>query len=275
MAEHPLLILRPRSGWQSLDLAELWRFRDLLLQLGVRDIKLRYRQTALGVGWVLIQPLITAGVFAFIFGRVAHLSTGGIPAFWFAFAGLTAWGLFQGILSRAGASLVQSAPIIAKIYFPRLVLPLASVISCLLDFAVGLVVLLIGLLSIGRIPDARLLLLPVWLLLLLLLSAGVGMYAAAITTRYRDLQYALPFVIQLLAYASPIGYSTQSVPANLLRWYGLNPLVGLLEAFRWSLLGTVNASWGTTAYASIVSVAVFVFGMYGFRRVERSLADVL
>jgi len=275
MAVRPTYLLRPRSGWQSLDLMELWRFRDLLIQLGVRDVKLRYRQTAMGVAWVLIQPIVTAMVFAFLFGRVARLSTNNIPPFWFAFTGLIAWGFFQGIVSRASASLVQSSPIISKVYFPRLVLPLATIISCLLDFAVGLVIMLIGLVGIGLIPDVRVLLLPVWLLLFLLLAAGVGMYSAAITARYRDLQYALPFVIQFFAYASPVGYATNSVPPDLRGWYALNPLVGLLEAFRWSILGTANFSWAATGYASVISVCVFVFGMYGFRRVERSLADVL
>ena len=275
MAVRPLRVLRPRSGWQSLDLAELWRFRELLYQLGVRDIKLRYRQTALGVGWVLLQPLLTAGIFAFVFGRVARLSTNGVPAFWFAFAGLTAWSVFQGILSRASSSLIQYAPIISKVYFPRLVLPLATVVSCLLDFVVALLLLFVGLLFLGINPGVRVFALPIWLILLLLLASGIGMYAAALTARYRDLQYALPFVIQFLTYASPVGYATDAVPLELRSVYFLNPLAGLLDAFRWSLLGTSLPPLWVLGYSAGLSIAVFLWGMYGFRRVERTLADVL
>ncbi len=273
--EAPYLILRPSSGWQTINLREIWQFRDLLLTFAARDIKLRYRQTALGVIWVVLQPLIAAGVFAFVFGRVAKLPSDGIPYFLFAYAGLLGWNAFNTTLSKASGCMIQNTQLVSKVYFPRIVLPLSTVFSSLIDFGVALAMLLVMMLTSGLMPGPRLLLLPVWLLLILLLALGFGLFSAALMVSYRDVQYALPVLTQFAMYASPVAYSVSAVPARLRAFYALNPLSGLLEAFRWSLLGKGVLSWSYVGYGAIFSLVVFVCGAFAFKRMERRFADVI
>ena len=271
----PYLTIQPTSGWQAINLRELWQFRDLLLTLAQRDVKLRYRQTALGALWVLLQPLMAAGIFSFVFGKVAKLPSDGLPYFVFAYAGLLGWNAFSSTLTKASGCLLQNANLVSKVYFPRLVLPLSVVFSTLIDFAValGLMVVLMAVYHVA--PTAALLLLPVWLALIVLLAVGVGLYASALTVTYRDVQYVLPVITQFLLYASPVAYAVSAVPAHLRLVYFINPLSGLLEAFRWSLLGTGHLDARIVAYSVLVTLLVFAGGALSFKKMERKFADVI
>lgn len=271
----PHYTIRPSAGWIALNPAEVWRFRDLLLTLAGRDVKLRYRQTALGAIWVVLQPLLAAGIFSFVFGRVAKLSSDGLPYFLFSYAGLLGWNAFNGTLGKSSTCLIQNSQLISKVFFPRLVLPLSTIFSSLIDFGVGLSLMLVMLPYYHIHPGLSLLLLPVWLLLLLILAAGFGLYAAALTVTYRDVQYVVPVLLQFLLYASPIAYSVAKMPHQLQAFYFWNPLYGLIEAFRWSLLGRGDVNWGAVAYAAAVSVVVFLWGAMMFKQMERKFADVI
>ena len=271
----PYLTLQPTSGWQAINLRELWRFRDLLLTLAQRDVTLRYRQTALGALWVLLQPLLAAGIFSFVFGQVAKLPSDGLPYFVFSFAGLLAWNAFASTLTRTSGCLMQNANLVSKVYFPRLVLPLSTVFSTLIDFAVALGLMVVLMVAYHVAPGIGLLLLPLWLTLILLLSVGVGLYASALVVTYRDVQYVLPVLTQFLLYASPIAYAVSAVPTPLRAVYFLNPLSGLLEAFRWSLLGTGRLDPAQVGYSAGVSILVFLGGALSFQKRERKFADVI
>jgi lipopolysaccharide transport system permease protein len=275
-ADEMIVRIRPPRRWEALDLRSLWRFRDLLLALALRDIKLRYRQTALGVFWVVIQPLLAAGIFAFVFGKVAHLDSGGTPYVLFCYAGLLAWNLFSGVVLKASGSLVTNASLVAKIFFPRVVLPFSTVISTLLDFAIGLIAGFALLLAYGRTPGFALLAAPFWLAILLLLATGVGLFCAALAVAYRDVMHILPVMLQLLLYGSPVGYTVAVIPEGLPRTlYKLNPLAPLLEGFRSALLGQGSVGPRSAVYAIAVALAVFVGGLIFFRRMERQFADVI
>ncbi len=271
----PYLTIKPSAGWQAINLREIWQFRDLLTTLAQRDVKLRYRQTALGVLWVVLQPLLAAGIFSFVFGKVAKLPSDGLPYFIFSFAGLLAWNAFSSTLTKASGCLLQNANLVSKVYFPRLVLPLSTVFSSLIDFAVALVLMAVLMALYHIVPGVGLLLLPVWLALILMLAVGAGLYTSALTVTYRDVQYVLPVLVQFLLYASPIAYAVSAVPSHLRMVYFLNPLSGLFEAFRWSLLGTGHLAPGEVAYSAIVTVLVFLGGAFSFKKMERKFADVI
>jgi lipopolysaccharide transport system permease protein len=257
------------------DLGELWRFRDLILVLGVRDVRVRYRQTALGVAWVVLQPLLAALVFTFVFRKVAGLSSEGVPYVLFAYSGMLAWGLVSGVVSRMTNSVLTNSQLISKVYVPRLALPLSTIFSSLVDLVVGSVVLVALIAWYGAGTGLAVLLLPVWLLLLVLLGTGVGLCAAALVVRFRDIAHAVGFGLQLVLYGSPVAYATSSLPAAHQAVYSLNPLVGLLDGFRWSLLGTPAPDARVIGWAVAVSVAVFVSGLLVFARRERGFADVI
>jgi len=271
----PFLTIQPTSGWQAINLRELWQFRDLLTTLAQRDVKLRYRQTALGALWVLLQPLMAAGIFSFVFGKVAKLPSDGLPYFVFSFAGLLAWNAFSSTLTKTSGCLVQNANLVSKVYFPRMVLPFSTVFSSLIDFAVALGLMVVLMVIYHVVPGVGILLLPVWLALILLLSVGVGLYTSALTVTYRDVQYVLPVLTQFLLYASPIAYAVSAVPPHLRFVYFLNPLSGLLEAFRWSLLGTGHLDLAQVGYSAGVTVLVFLGGAFSFKKMERKFADVI
>jgi len=271
----PRLVIQPTRGWAALNLIDIWNFRDLLMSLARRDVKLRYRQTILGVAWVLIQPLLAAGIFTFVFGRVAKLSSGHTPYFVFSYAGLLAWNMFSGTLTRSSACLVQNSQLISKVYFPRLVLPLSTVFSSLIDFAVGLGLMVVLMIHYHVTPNIGLLLTPVCLLAMVLLAMGVGLYFAALSTSYRDVQYILPFLTQLVLYASPIAYMTSQVPQRYLKWFLLNPLASLMEAFRWGLINDGEVHWRFFAYSIVFSIGAFIWGVIAFKRMERKFADVI
>jgi homopolymeric O-antigen transport system permease protein len=254
---------------------DLLQHRDLIRVLAVRDITLRYRQTALGAIWVVLQPLLAAGLLSFVFGQIADLPTDGIPAFLFTYAGLLAWNAFSATLNRSTTSLTGSIALVSKIFFPRMVLPLAGTLSVLVDFCVSLCIVLVMMIARGFPPGAAIALLPVWLLFFLMLAQGIGSFIASIAVRYRDFGYITPFLVQLGLYASPVAYSVSAVPEKYLDLYYLNPVVGLLEAFRWSLFETPFPTAIHLAYSIVVTCIVFAVGLLTFQRRERFFADVI
>lgn len=273
----PYLVIRPAAGWAALDLRELWQFRDLVVTLAGRDVKLRYRQTALGIAWVVLQPLVGAAAFTLVFGVLAKLPTN----FLIAYAGMLGWTAFSTTISKGSTSLVGNAHLVSKVYFPRMAMPLSTVLSTLIDFGVGLIVMFVLMLAYHAAPGARLALLPIWLFLLLSLGTGIALFASALTVSYRDVQYVIPVMVQVLQYISPVGYrvanpdGTRTVPQWLLPYYMLNPLAGLIEAFRWSLLGDEPVHWMYVGYAAVVSILMLLLGATAFKRMERKFADVI
>ena len=271
----PHLIIEPSKGWVALDIAEIWRFRDLLFTLAGRDLKLRYKQTALGVIWVVMQPLLGALIFAFVFGTVAKLPSGGIPYVVFSFAGLLGWNYFSGVLTKVGNCLVGNSHLISKVFFPRLVLPLSTIGSTLVDFAASAVLMIILMALYRVVPSPLLVLFPVWMLLLTAIAMGIGLITSALAVSYRDIQYIVPVFVQFLLYASPVAYSVDAVPARL-RWvYLLNPLTPPLEAMRASLLGTTFPGIQPLLISAAWCVGLLLVGLYSFKRMERTFADVI
>lgn len=274
-AAPPVLVIRPDSA-RTLGLAgDLWAFRDLLWSLADRDLRLRYRQTALGVAWVLLQPVLGALIFTFVFGVVAGLPSDGVPYFLFTFASLAGWALFAGILTRASGSLVQNSPLIAKVWFPRAVLPASTLPAALIDFLIALL-LLGGMMAWAEVaPGLAILAVPLWVLALAMLALGLGLIGSALMVSYRDVQHILPVGVQLLLYASPVAYSASNVPERFLSLYYLNPLAPLLEGLRASLLGTPMPPTNTIVWGATVALGAFVLGAAVFRRLERRFADVI
>jgi lipopolysaccharide transport system permease protein len=245
------------------------------LRFGARDVTLRYRQTGLGIVWVVLQPLLGAGVFAIVFGGVAGLPSGGVPYFVLGFTGMLAWTLFNGVLGRGSVSLVNNSGLVSKVYFPRILVPLSSVYSVLVDLVVGLVFMAGLMVGFGIWPGWPILLLPVWVALLLMLGTGLTLAAAALMVAYRDVGYVLPVLTQTLLYISPVAYSLDAVPERLRPWFELNPLTWALEAFRWSLLGqSAPPAWQLAALVA-ASIVVLVAGALVFESRERSFADVI
>jgi lipopolysaccharide transport system permease protein len=278
----PEVSIRSEKGWTGLGLAQLWQYRELLWTFGGRDVKLRYRQTALGVLWVVLQPLLAAGIFAVIFGKIARLSSENYPYFLYAYAGLLGWNLFSGTLLKASNSLLANSGLVSKVYFPRLLLPLSTTLSTLIDFGVALV-MMAGLMILYRVvPGTALLWMPLWVLMLLMIAVGVGFFTAALTVSYRDVNYILPVLVNLLLYASPVAYSLTEAVSRLSEggrrldmFFALNPLSGLLEAMRWSLLNTTPPSPGYLAYSFVFSIVSLLGGAFVFKRMERKFADVI
>jgi lipopolysaccharide transport system permease protein len=271
----PTFIIRPTKGWAALNLRELWNYRDLLVILIGRDIKLRYKQTALGIAWVVLQPLIAALIFAAIFGRLAKLPSDGAPYLLFVFCGLTAWNYFSQALQRAGNSLVTNAQLVSKIYFPRLLIPLAHTLAVLVDFVVMLLVLFVMMTIYHVAPGIKILALPFFLLLATLTATGIALWFSALGVKYRDFMYALPFLIQVWMYASPVVYPASLVPIRYQAWYALNPAVGFIEGFRWSALGHSALDSRMLVITIVISLGAFLSGTFFFRRVERQFADVI
>lgn len=273
----PHLIIRKKTGWQALPFRELWEFRDLLNTLAVRDVKLRYRQTAIGVLWVILQPLIGAGLFSFIFGSVAKLSTGNdkVPYFAFSFAGLMVWNVFAQILQKASDSMVGNAHLVSKIYFPRMILPLSAIYGVLLDFCVASILMVALLLVFGIPIHAGLLFLPIALLMAVLMALGVGLWAAALNVTFRDVKYVIPVFINFLMWATPVAYAVASLPPKAQAIMSFNPMAGVVESFRWAVLGTPIENWASVGYSALASILLIFFGAMMFQRAERRFADVI
>jgi lipopolysaccharide transport system permease protein len=271
--EHlPKLVIQSKS--RSVDWSELLRFRELFRTLAERDIRLRYRQTALGVVWVILQPLVASLIFAVIFGQFAKLPSDGVPYVLFVFAALLPWNLFSGGVQRAGNSLVANSGLVTKIYFPRSIIPIASVAAVLLDFAVAGVVLAGLLVLFGTHVSLAIITLPLLVLLAIALTIGVSLFFSALNVYYRDFSYALPFILQIWLYATPVVYSSSLVPEGWKLAYGLNPMVGVIDGFRWAFLGGPFPGVAL-AESFVVSSFLFVVGTAVFSRVERSFADVI
>lgn len=272
----PTLRIRPTKGWAALNLRELWSYRDLLWILVERNIKVIYKQTALGIGWVALQPLIAAITLAVVFGRIAKLPSDGVPYLLFVFCGLTGWRYFSETAQRSNNSLVNNAQLVSKVYFPRMLIPLSHTFSALVDFAVMLVMLFIFM-AVYRVPPTlRLAAIPGFLFLTAMTATGVSLWFSALSVKYRDCNYALPFFLQIWMLASPIVYPTSKIVSPLWQTlFALNPVVGLVEGFRWSVLGrsALNPAifWLTVA----MSVFALVSGAFFFRRMERDFADII
>ena len=273
-ARHPLVAIRPSGNWVALDLRGLWSYRELLYFLTWRDVKVRYKQTLLGAAWAIIQPLFAMAIFTLFFGRLAGVPSDGIPYPIFAYAGLLPWMFFSNAVTNSGNSLVGSANLITKVYFPRMIIPAAAVGAGLVDFVIALLILVMLMIYYGVGPTWNLAMFPVLVLLTMLLALGVGMLMSALNVKYRDVRHALPFVIQLWMFATPIVYPASLVPAKWRLLYALNPLTGIIEGYRCSLFGK-SFDWGSVATSAAITVVVLVYSVYSFRRMEKSFADVV
>jgi len=268
-----ITVIKPTKGWQFIDWKELVRYKDLLYFLTLRGIKARYAQSVLGVSWAIIQPLFTTLVFTIVFGRLAKVSSDGVPYLLFSFLALWPWNYFSGTLTDASNSLITNASMISKVYFPRLVLPISAIFSKLLDFIIAFIVVIVLLIYFKVMPGFGLFYLPVFLLQLLLTSIGVGLILSAMAVQYRDVKHAMTFVVQILMYAAPVVYSTHAVPEHYQTLFSLNPMVGVIEGFRAAFLNK-PIPWQWVWPGSIVAVALFTFGLFYFRRMEKVFADV-
>lgn len=275
VADAPYLVIVPESPLLRLNLREIWAYRELLWFLTWRDIKVRYRQTVLGAAWAIIQPLTAMVIFSIVFGQLANLPSDGIPYPIFTFTALLPWNFFAGGLTRATASLVASSNLLSKVYFPRVIIPLSAVIGALVDFFFGFIVLL-GLMVFYGIPlTERVLVLPFLLLLALLAAFGTGLWLSALNVRYRDVSYIIPFVVQVWLYASPVAYSSTLIPQQWQWLYGLNPMVGVIEGFRWALLGTTWESGHLVLLSAVIVLITLVTGMFYFHKMEDTFADIV
>lgn len=273
--EAPLTVIEARSGWQLIDLGELWRYRELLFFLAWRDVKVRYKQTALGAAWAVIQPFFTMVVFAIFFGRLAKIPSDGIPYPIFAYAALVPWTFFANGLTQSSNSLVGSANLITKVYFPRLTIPIATVLSGVVDFVIAFVVLLGMMGYYGLLPTLNVVWLPLFLLLALATSLGVGLWLSALNVEYRDVRYVVPFLTQFWLFATPIAYPSSLLHEPWRTIYGLNPMVGVVEGFRWALLGAETVPGPIVAVSSLAALIILVGGAFYFRRMEKTFADVV
>ena len=271
----PVTVIEPPRPWVPLDLRELWEQRELVYFLAWRDIKVRYKQTALGASWAILQPVFAMVVFSIFFGQLGRIPSDGLPYPLWSFAGLVPWTFFAQGLSQAANSLVMSQNLLRKVYFPRLAIPIATVLSVALDFAIAFLVLVGLMMFYGVQPTGR----AIWVLPLSLLAfvtaLGAGIWFAALSVRYRDVRYVVPFLVQFWLFATPIAYPSSLLPAQWRVLYAVNPMSGVVEGFRWALLGTNTAPGLMVAVSAITAIVVLVAGAFYFRRVERTFADLV
>lgn len=274
--ETPLVVLRPARGWSLVNFRDLWLYRELIFFMTWRDLKVRYKQSILGIGWAVLKPFMTMIVFSIFFGKLAKMPSDGIPYPIFSYSGLLVWELFSGAISNASRSLTSNAHMITKIYFPRIILPISTVLSGVVDFLIAFVILIGMMIYYHIIPTINIWTLPAFVLLTLITALGVGLWLAALNVLYRDVNYITPFLIQFWLFITPIVY-----PASMLgtKWqiiYALNPMVGVVEAFRWALLGGARAAPSITLIISAsVAVVLLITGLLFFRRTERLFADMV
>jgi lipopolysaccharide transport system permease protein len=273
--EVPVTVIRPSKGWISLSLRDLWEYRELLYFLTWRDVKVRYKQTVLGAAWAIIQPVFTMVVFSLFFGKLARMPSDDIPYPIFSYAALVPWTFFANGLSQSSSSLVGSANLIKKVYFPRLVVPISAVISGGVDFALAFVVLLGMMLFYGIVPTAAVVWLPILLLLALVTALGVGLWLTAMNVQFRDVRYTVPFLIQAWMFATPIAYPSSLLDEPWRTLYGINPMAGVIEGFRWALLGTDTAPGPIILVSALVAAGLLISGAFYFRRMEKTFADVV
>jgi lipopolysaccharide transport system permease protein len=267
--------IEPPRGWASLGLRELWEYRELLYFLSWRDIKVRYKQTILGASWAILQPLFTMVIFSLFFGKLAGIPSDGIPYPVFSYAALVPWQFFANGLSNSSESVVASANLVRKVYFPRMVIPAAAVGSGVVDFCLAFAVLLGMMLFFGIVPTAKVIWLPPLLLLALVTSLGAGIWLTALNVQFRDVRYAVPFLINAWMFATPIAYPSSLLEEPWRTLYGLNPMAGVVEGFRWALLGTDTAPGMMVLVSAVAAVAMLISGAYYFRKMENTFADVV
>ncbi|MFO7588327.1 MAG: ABC transporter permease [Gemmatimonadota bacterium] len=267
-------IVRPRSGWRFIDWQELREYGDLFYFLVWKEIKVRYAQSILGVGWAVIQPVFSMIVFTIVFSRLAGIESDGAPYAVFSFAALVPWTYFSNAVTDSSTTMIQNSNMVQKIYFPRMILPIAAVLGKLVDFAIALVLLFGMLVFYGKMPNAGVLLLPVLAVIMVLSAAGIGLAFSAMSVQYRDVRYALAFIIQLAMYAAPVVYPASYIPDAFRLAYAVNPMVGVIEGFRSALLGTNPMPWDFVGIGAASSVILFLLGALYFHRVERYFADV-
>jgi lipopolysaccharide transport system permease protein len=275
LANLPVTDIAPTRGWVSLRLGELWEYRELLYFLTWRDIKVRYKQTVLGVAWAILQPIFTMVIFSIFFGQLAKVPSDQIPYPIFSFAALVPWTFFANGLTQSATSLVSSANLLQKVYFPRMIIPIAAVLSGGVDFVLAFLVLLVMMAFYGIWPGVAVIWLPLLLLLALITSLGVGLWLTALNVQFRDVKYAIPFLVQAWLFASPIAYSSSMLSQPWRTIYGLNPMAGVIEGFRWSLLGTNTQPGPLILVSSIAAILILISGAYVFRRMEKTFADVV
>lgn len=274
--EQPYLHIKPSKGWVSLQLRELWKYRELLYFLTWRDIKVRYKQTVIGAAWAILQPVMTMIVFSIFFGGLAKIPSDGVPYPIFSYAALVPWTFFAYGLGQASNSLVGSSNLIKKIYFPRLIIPLSSVLSGVLDFLLAFAVLIVMMLMFGIVPTVNVIWLPLLLLLAMVTSLGVGLWLSALNVEFRDIRYIIPFLTQFWMFLTPIAYPASLIENPTIRaLYGLNPMTGVVEGFRWALLGTDTAPGAVILVSSTAAVLLLITGAFYFRRMEKNFADVV
>ncbi|MEJ2684987.1 MAG: ABC transporter permease [Candidatus Sulfobium sp.] len=270
-----MIRIQPSRGWKSVKLKELFEYRELLYFLIWRDIKVRYKQTVLGAAWAVIQPFFTMVVFTIFFGRLAKIPSDGIPYPIFSYAALVPWTFFANGLNQGSNSLVSSANLIKKVYFPRLAIPVASVSAGIVDFVLAFIVLLVMMFYYGIFPTAHVVWLPAFLLLALITSLGVSLWFSAMNVQFRDVRYVIPFLTQIWLFATPIAYPSSLLSEPWRTIYGINPMVGVVEGFRWALLGTNTAPGPAIAVSSMVSIAILVTGAFYFSYMEKTFADIV
>jgi lipopolysaccharide transport system permease protein len=268
-------VIRARSGWRFVDFRELWEYRDLFFFLVWRDIKVRYAQSVLGIGWAVIQPVFSMIVFTIIFGRLAKIDSEGVPYSIFSYAALVPWTYFSNALTESTGSLIASSNMLTKVYFPRLIIPMTPVLSKLIDFGIAMLLLFGLMVWFKSTPTIWAIGLPVLVILMMLTAAGLGMWLTALAIQYRDVRYGLTFGVRLLMYAAPVVYPASLIPQQYRLFYGLNPMAGVIEGFRTALLGTRPMPWDLIAVGSIAACIIFVSGAFYFRRMERIFADVV
>lgn len=273
--ELPMVRIEPSRGWVSLRLHDLWEYRELLYFLTWRDIKVRYKQTVLGAAWAIIQPFFTMVIFSLFFGRLAKVPSDGIPYPIFSYAALVPWTFFANGLNLASNSLVSSANLIKKVYFPRLAMPIATVLSGVVDFVLAFIVLIGMMLYYGMFPTANVIWLPFLLFLALMTSLGVSLWLSAMNVQFRDVKYTIPFLTQFWLFATPIAYPSSLLSEPWRTLYAINPMVGVVEGFRWALLGTETAPGPIVVVSFLAALALLTSGAYYFRRMEKTFADVV
>ena len=270
-----LTIIKPSTGWSALNLRDLWLYRELIFFMTWRDLKVRYKQTLLGAGWAILQPFLTMVVFSIFFGSLANVPSDGVPYPIFSYTALIPWTLFSKALQDASRSLVQSSHMITKVYFPRMILPLSSVLAGVVDFLIAFLVLIGMMVFYGIFPTSNIWLLPLFVLLALVTAVGVGLWLSALNVLYRDINYVLPFLTQLWMFLTPIAYPSSMVPRQFQTLYALNPMAGVVEGFRWVLLGSGQPPGVMTLVSGLAAIVLLISGMFYFRRMERLFADMV
>lgn len=269
------LIIEPTQGWLKINFKELWGYRELIWFLAWRDILAQYKQTVFGIAWAVAKPISQALVYTLIFGKIARLSSSGVPYPLFTFCGIIAWGFFSTSLTSSTSSIVSSSNLITKVYFPRLVIPLSSLGRGVVSFFISFAILAVMMFVYGTMPGWTILFFPLFLVQGLAITLGIGLIFSAISVKYRDLAQALPFIVQLWFWVTPVAYGLENIPPNLMWVFYLNPMTWIIQGFRWSFLGVGEMDWQKILITGLFSIAVLLAGLFYFRRMESEFADII